>query len=160
MSDFPALSLRGKTDAEKLAELVSYIPSLTSAIEREMMSLDFSNLNEGLQQRINSSLTEHQDLSGFASKNYAKNHFYEKGVVDDKLDNLDKALSQEITDTVKPVSQSVNTLNGVVGSYSSSFGEGTLCAMVEKIYHQLFERGGLLGADTILDRIEALEDKV
>ena len=157
MSDFPVLSLRGSTDAERLAELASYIPSLTSAIEREMMSLDFSNLNEGLQQRINNSITEHQDLSGFASKNYAKNHFYEKGDVDNKLDKLDKSLSQEITDTVKPVSQSVNTLNGVVGSYSSGFSKGTLCALVEEIYHQLFERSGLFESDTILDRIKALE---
>lgn len=101
MSDFPVLSLRGSTDAERLAELASYIPSLTSAIEREMMSLDFSNLNEGLQQRINNSITEHQDLSGFASKNYAKNHFYEKKEVDDRL---------------KPIKTDVSTHAGKIDS--------------------------------------------
>ena len=103
MSDFPALSLRGKTDSEKLAELISYLPSLTSSIEREMMSLDFSNLNEDLQKKISSGITEHQDLSGYASKNFAKKNFTSYQYVDgvktelnayiERLENLVEGLS-------------------------------------------------------------------
>lgn len=85
MSNIPVPFIQGTTDAEKVTEIASYLKSLSSAVERELMSIDSSNLNEDLRTRIDSSLTEHQDLSGFASKNYLKNHFYEKEHVENLL---------------------------------------------------------------------------
>ena len=111
MSDFPVFSPRGTTDSAKLEELISYLPSLSSAIEREMMSLDFSNLNANLRSRIESGITEHQDLSGFASKNYAKNHFYEKEVVD--------GIKKELEADVRGVISDMTTLSSYVSALSS-----------------------------------------
>lgn len=85
MSNIPIPFIQGATDAEKVTEIASYLKSLSSAVERELMSIDSSNLNEDLRTRIDSSLTEHQDLTGFASKNYLKNHFYNKEHVDNLL---------------------------------------------------------------------------
>ena len=70
MSNIPIPFIQGQTDAERVTEISSYLQSLSSAIDRELMSIDSSNLNEDLRMRIDSSLTEHQDLTGFASKNY------------------------------------------------------------------------------------------
>lgn len=75
MSDIPVPSIRGKTDSERVAEVVSYLSSLSSAVDRALLSIDFTNLNEGLAERINQSITEHQDLSGYASKSYAKKNY-------------------------------------------------------------------------------------
>lgn len=160
MSNIPVPFIQGATDAERVTEIASYLKSLSSAVERELMSIDSSNLNEDLRVRIDSSLTEHQDLTGFASKNYLKNHFYEKEMVDIKLDNLEKAVDKEISSAVTPISNSVNSISQTVGSYSDKFDEGTLCYLMEKIYHQLFERSGLFESSTILDRIVALENKI
>jgi hypothetical protein len=160
MSNIPIPFIQGATDAEKVTEIASYLKSLSSAVERELMSIDSTNLNEELRTRIDSSLTEHQDLTGFASKNYLKNHFYEKEMVDIKLDNLEKAVDVEISSAVTPISNSVNSISQTVGGYSDEFDEGTLCYLMEKIYHQLFERSGLLETSTILDRIIALERKI
>lgn len=88
MSDIPMFSARGNTDSEKIAEIMSYLSGLSSSIDRELLSIDFSNLNGDLADRINKSVTEHQDLSGFASKNYAKNHFYDKESVNAMLENF------------------------------------------------------------------------
>ena len=110
--------------------------------------------------RIDSSITEHQDLTGFASKNYLKIHFYEKETVDNTLDKLEKNVAKNISNAITPVANSVNSISQTVGSYSSKFDEGTLCYLMEKIYHQLFERSGLLESSTILDRIIALEKKI
>ncbi len=85
MSNIPIPFIQGQTDAERVTEISSYLQSLSSAIDRELMSIDSSNLNEDLRMRIDSSLTEHQDLTGFASKNYLKNHFYEKEEVKNLL---------------------------------------------------------------------------
>ena len=115
MSDFPVFSPRGTTDSAKLEELISYLPSLSSAIEREMMSLDFSNLNANLRSRIESGITEHQDLSGFASKNYAKNHFYEKEVVD--------GIKKELEADVRGVISDMATLSSYVSALSSKISE-------------------------------------
>ena len=68
MSDLPIFSAQGKTDSEKLAELIKFLPSLSSAIDRQMSSLDFNNLNESLRKRIEDSVTEHQDLSEYATR--------------------------------------------------------------------------------------------
>ena len=160
MSNIPIPFIQGATDAEKVTEIASYLKSLSSAVERELMSIDSTNLNEELRTRIDSSLTEHQDLTGFASKNYLKNHFYGKEMVDIKLDNLEKAVGEEISSAVTPISNSVNSISQTVGSYGDKFDEGTLCYLMEKIYHQLFERSGLLETSTILDRIIALERKI
>ena len=123
MSDFPVFSPRGTTDSAKLEELISYLPSLSSAIEREMMSLDFSNLNANLRSRIESGITEHQDLSGFASKNYAKNHFYEKEVVD--------GIKKELEGDIRVVISNMSTLSSYVSALSSTVSE--LDARVKKL---------------------------
>lgn len=72
MSDLPIFSARGSTESEKLAEIASYLPSLTSALNRAFLSIDFSNLNPDLADRINKGITEHQDLTGYSSKNHSK----------------------------------------------------------------------------------------
>lgn len=123
MSDFPVFSPRGTTDSAKLEELISYLPSLSSAIEREMMSLDFSNLNANLRSRIESGITEHQDLSGFASKNYAKNHFYEKEVVD--------GIKKELEADVRGVISDMASLSSYVSALSSTISD--LDARVKKL---------------------------
>lgn len=115
MSDFPVFSPRGTTDSAKLEELISYLPSLSSAIERELMSLDFSNLNSNLRSRIESGITEHQDLSGFASKNYAKNHFYEKEVVDEKIKVIQSDING-LKGTLSNLSTNVSYLSTTVSS--------------------------------------------
>ena len=158
MSDFPVLSLRGSTDAERLAELASYIPSLTSAIEREMMSLDFSNLNEGLQQRINNSITEHQDLSGFASKNYAKNHFYEKK----EVDGIKEELEDNIEDVENQLSQYAKSSELSALSQQIS----NLTTTVNKLNSYVFDTGRWLNVTLqyelreIKDSLKALEDEI
>lgn len=88
MSDIPMFSAKGSTDAEKVQEIISYLSNLSSAVDRELLSIDFSNLNSDLANRINKSVTEHQDLSAFASKNYTKNNFYNKETIDAKFEFL------------------------------------------------------------------------
>jgi hypothetical protein len=118
MSDFPALSLRGKTDSEKLAELISYLPSLTSSIEREMMSLDFSNLNEDLQKKISSGITEHQDLSGYASKNYTKK------------------ITNELESEIQSTQYGLTQLEGYVGDWSE-FSNYTMTEEIRSLYNEI-----------------------
>ena len=120
MSDFPALSLRGKTDSEKLAELISYLPSLTSSIEREMMSLDFSNLNEDLQKKISSGITEHQDLSGYASKNYTKK------------------IANELESEIQSTQYGLTQLEGYVGNWSG-FSNYTMTEEIRSLYNEIVE---------------------
>lgn len=155
MSDFPVFSPRGTTDSAKLTELISYLPSLTSAIEREMMSLDFSNLNEGLRSRIESGITEHQDLSGFASKNYAKNHFYDKDTVDGIKDEIEG---------------NIDRVEGKLAEYAkaselSALSQqiSILTATVNKLNSYVFDTGSWLNVTLqyelrdIKDRLKALE---
>jgi hypothetical protein len=102
MSNIPIPFIQGATEAEKVTEIASYLKSLSSAVERELMSIDSTNLNGDLRARIESSLTEHQDLTGFASKNYLKNHFYEK-------EHIENLLKLRVT---------LSELNGILSDYA------------------------------------------
>ena len=155
MSDFPVFSPRGTTDSAKLEELISYLPSLSSAIEREMMSLDFSNLNANLRSRIESGITEHQDLSGFASKNYAKNHFYEKEVVD--------GIKEELEDNIEDVENQLSQYAKSSELSALSQQISNLTTAVNKINSYVFDTGSWLNVTLqyelreIKDRLNALE---
>lgn len=103
MSDIPVPSIRGNTDTERVTEMISYLSSLSSAIDRAFLSIDFSNLNEDLADRINKSITEHQDLTGYASKNYAKKNFTSFEFVDGvkvALEGYTDTKTQEVKDYV------------------------------------------------------------
>lgn len=160
MSDFPALSLRGKTDSEKLAELISYLPSLTSSIEREMMSLDFSNLNEDLQKKISSGITEHQDLSGFSSKIYTQNRIdaanaYAEAQASNAEINA-KSYAREEAQSAKSYAEGlVSALRDEITGMISDIKD-----KADEAYKQACTNSGWLQADTLLDRVEDLESKV
>lgn len=81
MSELPAFSPKGRTDSEKISEIISYLMILSSALDREMLSIDSPNLNKKLSDKIDGSIQEHQDLSGYASKNYVKSNCYTKNEV-------------------------------------------------------------------------------
>lgn len=160
MSDFPALSLRGKTDSEKLAELISYLPSLTSSIEREMMSLDFSNLNEDLQKKISSGITEHQDLSGYSSKNYTQNRIGEaKSYADIQAHYAEinaKSFASGEAESAKSYAEGlVSALRDEIMEMISDIKD-----KADEAYKQACTNSSWLQADTLLDRVEDLENKV
>lgn len=131
MSDLPIFSARGRTDSERLSELIAYLPSLSSAIDRQMMSLDYSNLNEDLRKKIDSGITEHQDLSGYASKNYVKN------------------IVSELESAVVSIQENVNTLLNYVGSWSE-YSPYSIATEFRAMYNEVSE---------IKSRVEELEKK-
>ena len=133
MSDIPMFSARGNTDTERLSEIMSYLTNLSSAIDRELLSIDFSNLNSDLAGRINKSITEHQDLSSFASKNYAKKNF----------------TSFELVNAIKEeLETEINKINAVVGNWSYEFPYESITEAIS----ELKEKVSLLE-----ERISALE---
>ena len=118
MSDLPVFSAQGKTDSEKLAELIKFMPSLSSAIDRQMSSLDFNNLNESLRKRIEDSVTEHQDLSEYATRAHTWR-------VQNGLSNEIQSLSDEIqslSDEIKNLKSKINELFGRVEDLESKVG--------------------------------------
>ena len=131
MSDLPIFSARGRTDSERLSELIAYLPSLSSAIDRQMMSLDYSNLNEDLRKKIDSGITEHQDLSGYASKNYVKN------------------IVSELESAVVSIQENVNTLLNYVGSWSE-YSPYSIATEFQAMYNEV---------SVIKSRVEELEKK-
>lgn len=142
MSDIPMFSARGTTDAERLSEVMSYLSSLSPAIDRELLSIDFSNLNSDLADRINKGITEHQDLSGFASKNYAKNNFTSFGYVNGVKDVIDA---------------NIDSINTVLGNWYSGFPYSNV---TDELYTL---KGNVSSLETIVselqERITALENK-
>lgn len=135
MSDIPMFSARGTTDAERLSEVMSYLSSLSSAIDRELLSIDFSNLNSDLADRINQGITEHQDLSGFASKNYAKKNFAQREFVAGIKEELD-------TD--------IYNINVKIGDWYSGF-------PYSNVTDELYELRNRVSA--LEDRVSTLENK-
>ena len=135
MSDIPMFSARGTTDAERLSEVMSYLSSLSSAIDRELLSIDFSNLNSDLADRINKGITEHQDLSGFASKNYAKNNFTSFNYVNGIRETLDGDIS---------------AINNIIGDWYSGF-------PYSNVTYELYELRNRVSA--LENRVSALENK-
>lgn len=158
MSNIPIPFIQGATDTEKVTEIASYLKSLSSAVERELMSIDSTNLNGDLRARIESSLTEHQDLTGFASKNYLKNHFYEK-------EHIENLLKLRVT---------LSELNGILSDYAKKdecFDQTSLDAylktdwigdMGEKNYGSIFfpKYSRYKVKDYIDDKIEDLRKEV
>ena len=131
MSDLPIFSARGSTESEKLAEIASYLPSLTSALNRAFLSIDFSNLNPDLADRINKGITEHQDLTGYSSKNHSKKVANEiattlvNGVRDELSGQIDaiRALlktdyysSSEIDSKLEEIQESIDAIQKTVKS--------------------------------------------
>lgn len=155
MSNIPIPFIQGSTDAEKVTEIASYLKSLSSAVEREFMSIDSTNLNGDLRERIESSLTEHQDLTGFASKNYLKNHFYEKEHIETFLDSINDSISN-LRDSLSEFAKSsdVTALARQVES---------LATTVEKLNDYVFDTGNILNVTLqyelgkIKDRLDKLE---
>jgi hypothetical protein len=135
MSDIPMFSARGTTDAERLSEVMSYLSSLSSAIDRELLSIDFSNLNSDLADRINKGITEHQDLSGFASKNYAKNNFTSFNYVNG------------ITETL---GGDISAINNIIGDWYYHFPYNDISGLLYELREKIEE---------LDDRITALENK-
>ncbi len=72
MIDIPVPMITGNNDTEKINSIISYLQQLSTALERELMSIDYSNLSIELSKRIENSLTEHQDLSAYATKAYVE----------------------------------------------------------------------------------------
>lgn len=145
MSNIPSLYIQGKTDAEKIAELIAYLPTLSSALERELSSIDFSNLNENLSSRISNSITEHQDLTGFVSKNYSKNHFYDKKAVDEIASTLSEQIEDAVKDIENTLSQYSNAINTLSENVSSLAGDvSALGQTVGKLDDYVNDYGGVL----------------
>lgn len=128
MSDLPIFSARGKTDSERLSELIAYLPSLSSAIDRQLMSLDFNNLNENLRSRIENSVTEHQDLTGYASKNYAKKNFPSFGYVDGVKEELEYYLSglisyiEGLEEIINPMAETISIMQTRIDELEEAVG--------------------------------------
>lgn len=138
MSNIPIPYIQGATDTERVTEIASYLKSLSSAVERELMSIDSSNLNGDLRERIESSLTEHQDLTGFASKNYLKNHFYEKDAIETFLDGINNSITK-LRDSISGFAKAsdVSALAQQVES---------LATTVENLNDYVFDTGSILNA--------------
>lgn len=164
MSDIPMFSARGNTDAERISEMMSYLSNLSSAIDRELLSIDFSNLNSDLADRINKGITEHQDLTGFSSKNYTKGKIEEaKSYAATQAYN-----AQENAKSYAETQASHAESNAK--SYAESYADSLIEALTktieeiqekaEEAYRQACTTSGWLEADTLLDRVKALEDKV
>lgn len=160
MSDIPKFSARGTTDAERLSEVMSYLSSLSSSIDRELLSIDFSNLNSDLADRINKGITEHQDLSGFASKNYTQKRIGEaNNYAESQAYNAEisaKSFASDEAESAKSyagglVSALRDEIMGMIGDIKDK---------ADEAYKQACTNSGWFQADTLLDRVEDLEDKV
>ena len=74
-------SITATTADLQLPQIINYLSSLAQETETMFTNIDFSNLNENLAGRINSSLTEHQSLEAYASSAKLKKVSDEMGSV-------------------------------------------------------------------------------
>lgn len=65
-------SINGRTDAEKIDQIARYLQYLAQIVEMNLSSISVDDLSPELRGKIDKILTEHQDLSHFASKSFAK----------------------------------------------------------------------------------------
>lgn len=96
MSDIPIFSSKGKTSDEKITEITSYLSSLYKSLDQSFLSIGFGNLNQELSDRINNSLTDHQDLTSFASKKYTKDYLSSNYYDQDYINSQNAAINENI----------------------------------------------------------------
>jgi hypothetical protein len=66
----PTPNIAGKTDSEKLNNLISYTTELYNILRVLLSSLDTKNFTEELAEKIENSIQEHQDLNEYATRAY------------------------------------------------------------------------------------------
>lgn len=103
MSDIPIFSSKGKTSDEKITEITSYLSSLYKSLDQSFLSIGFGNLNQELSDRINNSLTDHQDLTSFASKKYTKDYLSSNYYDQDSINAQNKVINENIEGLGKTV---------------------------------------------------------
>lgn len=172
MSDIPIFSAQGKTDSEKLAELIKFMPSLSSAIERQVSSLDFNNLNESLRNRIENSITEHQDLSGFSTNAYTNRKHNE--AVSDAIYYAGDAYDRACSYAASEASSAEENAKSYAASKASSAEQNAksyadilfqsleqaleeIKTKAEAAHKQACTHASWYESDTLLDRVEELE---
>ncbi len=77
MNNIPMPVITGVTDAEKIQNIISYLSQLFSDLDRVLSSIGFPNLSQELSESIRKRITEHQDLSAYATNAFVKKHFEE-----------------------------------------------------------------------------------
>jgi hypothetical protein len=60
---------------DMLNQILSYLNTLVDAVNRMFENIDITNLNEELANKINNSLTEHQDMSAYATSGKVRSEF-------------------------------------------------------------------------------------
>lgn len=75
MTDIPYPMISQGSAEDTLNQIIVYLNTLVDAINHMFENIDITNLNESLANRINSSLTEHQDMSAFATSANFKKEF-------------------------------------------------------------------------------------
>lgn len=72
MSNIPVPMIHGANESEKIQNIISYITRLADTLSRELNSIGLENLSQELSEKIKSAISQHQDLSAYATKAYVE----------------------------------------------------------------------------------------
>ncbi len=67
MSNIPVPMIYGANDSEKIKDIISYITRLADTLSRELNSIGIPNLSQELREKIDGAISQHQDLSEYAT---------------------------------------------------------------------------------------------
>lgn len=96
MTDIPYPMIAQGDAATTVAQIISYLSTLVDSINRMFENIDITNLNANLADKIKSSVTEHQDLSAYATAARLKESA-------DALSSSVSALKQYADETFAPL---------------------------------------------------------
>ena len=97
----PYPNITGRTDVERLNNLIAYTTQLYNILRVILTSLDTSNLTQDLAQQIEASIKEHQDLSEYSTTAYVDR-------ADEELQGEINALDTKIDDEVETLQENIN----------------------------------------------------
>lgn len=103
----PYPNITGKTDVERLNNLIAYTTQLYNVLRVILTSLDTSNLTQDLAQKIENSIKEHQDLSEYSTTAYVDR-------ADDELQDDIDTLYGNLDDVNERIDSEVKDLEGKV----------------------------------------------
>lgn len=152
MNNIPIPIITGVTDAEKIQNIISYLSQLFTELDRVLSSIGFPNLSHELSESIRKGITEHQDLSAYATRKFAldeDNITY--GQAQSYVHSYTQSLlANYVTESdFNDLSETVNDLSGSVSSHSTSI------ATIEEALNGdgYFNKG-------ILYRLQEIEDQL
>lgn len=147
MNNIPMPVITGVTDAEKIQNIISYLSQLFTELDRVLSSIGFQNLSQELSESIRKGITEHQDLSAYATNAFVKKHF-EESIAPYATESWVRE-NFVYDSTFSDLKYRFDELSGTVSSHSTK---------IEKMYEEIY--GPEYFDNSILKRLEIIESQL